>query len=69
MAVRKLIYIFYQVKLTGLSVQEEVPSTFQDGGHVGFSMETVLAIFDLHVGPLIPIRFPVNWPFGSGEEV
>ena len=28
-----------------------------------------LAIFDLHVTLLLPIKYPVNWPFGSGEEV
>ena len=44
---------------------------FQDGssgGHLGFSNRTVLAIFDLQVTLLLPIKFQVNWPFGSGEE-
>ena len=27
-----------------------------------------LAIFDLQVTPMLPTKFQVNWPFGSGEE-
>ena len=44
---------------------------FQDGGHgghLGFSIGTVLAIFDLQVTLMLPNKFGVNWPFGSGEE-
>ena len=41
---------------------------FQDGGHLGFRDGTVLAIYDLHVAPILPTNFPVNWPFDSGEE-
>ena len=26
-------------------------------------------IFDLQVTPMLPTKFQVNWPFGSGEEV
>ena len=26
-----------------------------------------LAIFDLQVTPLLPIKFQVHWPFGLGE--
>ena len=26
------------------------------------------AIFDLQVTPMLPTKFQVNWPFGSGEE-
>ena len=26
-------------------------------------------IFDLPVSPMLPTKFRVNWPFGSGEEV
>ena len=29
----------------------------------------ILAIFDLHVTPMLPSKFGVNWPFGSREEV
>ena len=28
----------------------------------------ILAIFDLQVTPMLPSKFGVNWPFGSGEE-
>ena len=28
----------------------------------------ILAIFDLQVTPMLPTKFQVNWPFGSGEE-
>ena len=39
------------------------------GGHLGFPIGTILAIFDLQVTPMLPTKFGVNWPFGSGEEV
>ena len=29
----------------------------------------ILAVFDLQVAPILPTKFRVNWPFGSGEEV
>ena len=53
---------------------------FQDGGHLGFPTGTILAIFcfyiqvhksaifDVQVTPMLPTKFQVNWPFGSGEE-
>ena len=44
---------------------------FQDdphGGHLEFSIQMILAIFDLQVTPMLPTKFRVNWPFGSGEE-
>ena len=32
--------------------------------------DTILAtcIFDLQVNPMLPTKFRVSWPFGSGEE-
>ena len=55
-----------------LSVQEKKRKIdFQDGGHgghLGFPIGTILAIFDLQVTPMLPSKFGVNWPFGSGEE-
>ena len=36
---------------------------------IGFLIGTILAIFDLQVTPMLPSKFGVNWPFGSGEEV
>ena len=44
---------------------------FQDGchgGHLGFQIGTILAIFDLQVTQMLLSKFGVNWPFGSGEE-
>ena len=35
---------------------------------LGFPIGTSLAIFDLQVTPMLPKKFGVNWPFGSGEE-
>ena len=57
---------------TGLSVQEKKRKIdFQDGGHgghLGFPIGTILAIYDLQVILMLPSKFGVNWPFGSGEE-
>ena len=36
-------------------------------GHPGFTIGTILAIFDLQVTPVLPTKFRVNWPFSSGE--
>ena len=50
---------------------KEAKIDFQDGchgGHLGFSIGTILVIFDLQVTPMLPSKFGVNWPFGSGEE-
>ena len=55
----------------GLSVQKKRKIDFQDGchgGHLGFPIGTILAIFDLQVTQMLPSKFGVNWPFGSGEE-
>ena len=55
----------------GLSVQEKKQKIdFQDsghGGHLGFPIGMILAIFDLQVTPMLPSKFGVNLPFGSGE--
>ena len=45
---------------------------FEDGncgGHHLVPIGTILAIFYLQVAPMLPTKFQVNWPFGSGEEV
>ena len=56
----------------GLLVQEKKRKIdFQDdchGSQLGFLIGTILAIFDLQVTPMLPSKFGVNWPFGSGEE-
>ena len=42
---------------------------FPDGRHLGFPIRTILAIFDLQeLIPMLPPKFHVNWPFGSGER-
>ena len=54
----------------GFWVQEKRKIDFQDGcngGHLGFPIGTILAIFDLQVAPMLPSKFSVNWSFGSGE--
>ena len=57
---------------TGLSVQEKKRKIdFQDGchgGHLGFPIGTILAIFDQQVTLMVLSKFGVNWPFGSGDE-
>ena len=57
-------------KSIGLLVQEEKKRKidFQDGRHVGFQIETILAIFDLQVTPMLPTKFRFNWPRGVGER-
>ena len=47
----------YQVKSIGLSVQEKWKIDFQDGRHLGFSIETILAIFELEVTSMLPTKF------------
>ena len=37
---------------------------FQDGGHLGFPIGIILAIFDLQVTPMLPTKYQVNWPRG-----
>ena len=37
---------------------------FQDG----FPISTILAIFNLQVNPMLPIKFQVNCSLGSGEK-
>ena len=37
--------------------------------HLGFSIGTILAIFYLQVTPMLPTKFEVHWPFGSGGEM
>ena len=59
-------------KSVGLSVQEKKRKIdFQDGcqgSQFGLTIRTILAIFDLQDSPMLPTRFQVNRPFGSGEE-
>ena len=44
---------------------------FQNSDHVchlGFPIQTILAIFYLQVTPMLPTKFHVSLPFCSGEE-
>ena len=44
---------------------------FQNSRHAGrlrFPISTILAIFYLQVALILSTEFPVNWPFGSGDE-
>ena len=55
-----------------LWVQKKLNIDFQNGGrggHLGFSILTILAIFYLQVAFILPTKFSVNWTFGSGEDV
>ena len=57
-------------KSIGLFVQKKGSIDFQDGGHgghLGFCIGTILAIFDLQVTPMLQTKFQVNWPFSSGK--
>ena len=59
------------LEANGLSVQEKKRKIdFQDGGHgshLGFLIGMILATFYLQVTPMLPSKFGVIWPFGSGE--
>ena len=56
-----------------LSIQDrKLKIDFQNGsrgGHLGFPIGTILAIFDLQFAPILPVKFRVNWPFRSREEI
>ena len=58
---------YFLFESMGLSVQKR-KFKFQNGGNLAFD-GTILAIFDLQVTQIPPIKFRVNWHFGSGEEV
>ena len=54
-----------------LGLGEEAKKSFQagyHGGHLGFHINRILAIFDLQVTLILPTKFEVSWPFGSGIE-
>ena len=40
---------------------------FQWGGHLGFPIKTILALFYLQVTLMLPTKFGVNWLFVSEE--
>ena len=50
---------------------EEAKNRFSrgcNGGHLGYPIRMILAIFDPQVTAMLPTKFKVNWPSGSGEE-
>ena len=51
-----------------LGLEEEAMNRFQDGCHLGFTISTILAIFDPQVTLMPSTKFRVNWPFSAGEE-
>ena len=54
-------------KSIGLLGQEEKrKKDFQDGGHLGFPIGTILAVFNLQVTLILPTKFRVNWHRGVG---
>ena len=56
-------YFLPSFEPTGISVQEKkFKIDFQDGSHLAFLIETILAIFDLQVARVFPSKFRVNWP-------
>ena len=54
---------------TCVSTQVRQKIDFQDGGHLGFLIRKILAIYDLLVIQMLPTKFQANWSFGSGKEV
>ena len=65
-------YFLPSFESIGLLVQEKKwKIDFQDGchySHLGFPIGMISAFFYLQVTLMLPTKFPVNWPFGSGEE-
>ena len=65
-------HLLRSLESIGLSVQEKkLDIDFQDGGHgghLGFRIKTILAIFDLQVTLMLPTKFRVKWLLGLGEE-
>ena len=60
------------IESTGVLFRKRSENMFSDGrhcGHFGFQIETILSPFDLQVTTMQPTKYPVSWPFGSGEEV
>ena len=60
-------YLFESIGLSVLEKKKKID--FQDdghGGHLGFQIGTILAMFDLQVTPMLPIKFQVSWPRCEG---
>ena len=65
-------WYLYSFKSVGLFVQGKKRKIDFQGSchcmHLGIPIETILANSGLQVTLLLPTKFQVNWPFGSGEE-
>ena len=42
---------------------------FQDGGHLGYRNRTILAILNLNVAPMPPIKFRLNLTYGLEGDI
>ena len=42
---------------------------FQHGGHLGYQNETILAVLNVYVTPMPPIKFRLNRTFGLEKDV
>ena len=63
---KSLWYFLPSFESNSLSVKEKLFKTdFQDDGHGGDRNE--FSYFSSKVIPILPIKFQVSWPFGSGE--
>ena len=66
-------YFLPSFESIGLLAKVKKPKTdCQDvghGSHLGFQIETVSAIFNLQVDPILPTKFQVNWPIHSGKKL
>ena len=53
-----------------LTVWEEMSfEEFQDGGHLGYCNGTILAILNLYVAPMPPLKFRLNLTYGFEGDV
>ena len=65
--------IIYGIFLISASILRMGPSYISlcnkiDGGHLGFPIRMILAIFDLQITPMLPTKFQVNWLFSSEDK-
>ena len=59
----------FHTKLSQFSVQKKFNINFQDGSHLGFPIRSILTTFKQQVTSILPMKFWVNRPFDSGENV
>ena len=64
---RCFLLIFKSIRLLVQEKKRKIDFQVGDhGGHLGFSIRTILAIFDLQVTTMLSIKFGVRWPRGVG---